>query len=93
MLTIESIRGICASASALGIRGGPAPSEPYNLAKEEFDRAMAAHDAEVARKTLEDAAGDALLSSGRTFASREGFHDWLRARAASIFTDKTGTGE
>lgn len=51
-------------------------------------RWLVAHDAEVARKTLEDAA-DALYGNS---ALGIDLRNWLRARAASISTDKAEAG-
>ena len=53
----------------------------HNLFGEAFDRWLAAHDAEVAAKTLEDAADHVSGIDGRR---DDAARDWLRARAAGI---------
>lgn len=56
---------------------------------DEFDRALAAHDAEVTAKALEDAARDSdgpVGGAGYDMPTHAEVGAWLRARAAAIRT-------
>ncbi len=59
------------------------------------NRWLAAHDAEAARKALEDAADEfqintwaELLSTGNTIGKAQRVTEWLRARAAAFQPEK-----
>lgn len=77
-LAYENHRGLCLAET---MRDQGDSFIPGVEAGEDFDRWLAAHDAEVAAKALEDAADHVSGIDGRR---DDAARDWLRARAAGI---------